>query len=207
MKSFGTLVLIALLTGILFWSSPIFYSADAKASPKDAEPEKTKVRVEPNPVVVVETSKGVIKMLVYKNEAPTTAQNFLELVKNHTYDGTKFHRYEPKFCVQGGDPTGTGRGGSGKSIPLEINRQLKHSEAGMVGMARGPKRDSASSQFYIILGPQSGLDNEFAVFAKVTEGLDIVFTLRKGDTMDSLYLEGSKKEPKKETKKESKKEG
>jgi peptidyl-prolyl cis-trans isomerase B (cyclophilin B) len=186
---------------------PNSYSADAKPLPIGAAGEKQKVRQEANPVVVVETSKGTFKMLVYRNEVPNTAENFLELVKNHTYDGTKFHRYETKFCVQGGDPTGTGRGGTGKTIPLEINRQLKHSEAGMVGMARGKDKDSASSQFYIILGPQSGLDNEYAVFAKVTEGLDNVFAIRKGDTMDSLFLEGTKKEkePKKEPKKESKK--
>lgn len=182
---------------------PNFCSADAKASLNLLGGDKPKA----DPVIVVETSKGPFKMVVYRNEVPTTAENFLELVKNHTYDGTKFHRYEPKFCIQGGDPTGTGSGGTGKTIPLEINKQLKHSEAGMVGMARGKDKDSASSQFYIILGPQSGLDNDYAVFGKVTEGLDIVFALRKDDTMDSLYLEGSKKEkePKKEPKKESKK--
>ncbi len=141
-------------------------------------------------------------MTVFKNELPVTSGAFLDLVKNGTYNGTAFHRYEPKFCIQGGDPTGTGRGGTEKKIPLETSKRLRHSEAGMVGMAHYIKdKDSASSQFYIILGPQSGLDNDFAVFAKVTEGLETVFALRKGDTMDSVFLEGTKKESKKETKK------
>lgn len=173
---------------------------------------------EPNPVVVVDTNKGQFKLVVYKNEAPITAGNFLDLVNRKVYNGTTFHRYEPKFCIQGGDPTGTNRGGSGKSIPLEINKQLRHSEAGMVAMARGKDRNSASSQFYIILSPQSGLDNDYAVFAKVIEGLDTVFAIRKGDTMTNLAIDGTirdfkpKKEPKpekldkeeKEAKKEAK---
>ncbi|MBX9667041.1 MAG: peptidylprolyl isomerase [Candidatus Obscuribacterales bacterium] len=159
-------------------------------------------KAEPDPVVVVETNKGPFKMIVFRNDMPNTAGAFLDIVKNGTYNGTTFHRYEPKFCIQGGDPTGTGHGGTGQKLPLEINKRIRHTEAGMIGMAHYPSdKDSGSSQFYIILGPQSGLDNDYAVFAKVTEGLETVFTLRKGDTMDSVFLEGTKKESKKEAKK------
>jgi cyclophilin family peptidyl-prolyl cis-trans isomerase len=159
---------------------------------------------EPNPVVVVDTNKGQFKLVVYKNEVPITAGNFIDLVNRKIYNGTTFHRYEPKFCIQGGDPTGTTRGGSGKTIPLEINKQLRHSESGMVGMARGKDRNSASSQFYIILSPQSGLDNDYAVFAKVIEGLETVFAIRKGDTMTNVAVDGTIKDfkPKKEPKPE-----
>lgn len=176
-----------------------------------------KTKEEPNPIVTVETNKGSFTIVVYKNEVPITAENFLDLVNRKIYNGTTFHRYEPKFCIQGGDPTGTTRGGSGKTIPLEVNKQLRHSEAGMVAMARGKDRDSASSQFYVTLSPQSGLDNDYAVFAKVVDGLETVFAIRKGDTMNNVFVAGTekdlkpKKEPKpdkeaKEAKKEARKE-
>lgn len=201
MKFPGKIAAFSLTIGLSASVCAVFEDAEAKSLLKLGSEKQ-----EPNPIVVIETCKGPIKLLVYRNEMPATAENFLELVQKRTYEGTTFHRYEPKFCVQGGDPTGTGRGGSGKTIPLEINKQVRHSEAGMVGMARGKDRNSASSQFYIILSPQSGLDNDYAVFARVVEGLETVFAIRKGDTMDSVYLEGSKKEAKKETKKDLKKE-
>ncbi|MBX3076292.1 peptidylprolyl isomerase [Candidatus Obscuribacterales bacterium] len=197
----GALYSLVLLTLLLAVPS-LIQSADALPSLKSSAEKPAKE--EANPVVVVDTNKGQFKMVVYKNEVPVTAGNFIDLVNRKVYNGTTFHRYEPKFCIQGGDPTGTTRGGSGKSIPLEINKQLRHSESGMVGMARGKDRNSASSQFYIILSPQSGLDNDYAVFAKVIEGLDTVFAIRKGDTMTNLAVDGTIKDfkPKKEPKPE-----
>lgn len=150
-----------------------------------------------DPVVTVVTNKGNFQIQVFEEEVPVTASNFLSLVKEGFYNGLIFHRYDPNFVIQGGDPTGTGAGGSGKTIPLEISGNLKHSETGMVGLARKSDPNSGSSQFYIILSPRSELDNDYAVFGKVIEGIDIVYQLRKGDKMQEVYIEGS--EPKSKT--------
>lgn len=136
-----------------------------------------------DPVVLMETSKGPIKIRIYKSEVPTTANNFLGLVSQGFYNGLIFHRYEPGFCIQGGDPTGTGRGGSGKTIPLETKPHLKHDAAGVIAMARTNDPNSATSQFYFTLGNASFLDGEYAVFGRVEEGLDNVMQLRVDDKM------------------------
>src|SRR5688572_33458889 len=104
--------------------------------------------------------------------APTTVNNFVVLARDGYYDGLTFHRVEPNFVIQGGCPQGTGTGGSGKHIPLEVSPNLKHGEAGGVAMARSSDPNSASSQFYITLSPTPFLDGNYAVFGRVTEGLD-----------------------------------
>src|SRR5256885_7937163 len=106
----------------------------------------------------IETNKGTIKFRLYEQDVPITAGNFMELAKKGFYDGLTFHRVEPGFVIQGGDPLGNGTGGSGKSIKLEINPNLHHDSAGVVAMARSSDPDSATSQFYITLGPASFLD-------------------------------------------------
>jgi cyclophilin family peptidyl-prolyl cis-trans isomerase len=148
-----------------------------------------------DPVVVMETNKGTIKIKVFKNEAPITGGNFLDLVQRGFYNNLTFHRYEPGFVIQGGDPRGVGTGGftdpstgSERRIKLEIVPGLRHSEAGMVAMARSSDPDSASSQFYITLAPCSNLDGGYAVFGKVIEGLNVVKELRKGDKMTKVSL-------------------
>jgi cyclophilin family peptidyl-prolyl cis-trans isomerase len=88
-----------------------------------------------------------------------------------------FHRVVAGFVIQTGDPTGTGRGGSEKSIKLEIHPDLKHDRAGIVGMARSQDPDSATSQFYITLGPAPHLDGKYAIFGRVIEGLDVVMAI------------------------------
>jgi cyclophilin family peptidyl-prolyl cis-trans isomerase len=140
------------------------------------------------PVVTMETSKGIIKMVIYKKDAPITAGNFLDLVQRGFYNGLIFHRHEPGFVIQGGDPQGNGTGGfidpltrTERQIPLEIKPQLRHSEAGMVAMARSGDPNSASSQFYITLSPSPKLDNNYAVFGKVIDGMPVVMNLRRGD--------------------------
>lgn len=147
-----------------------------------------------NPVVVLETNKGTIKMEIYTTGAPKTSENFLDLVKRGFYDGKTFHRYEPGFVIQGGCPHGTGTGGftdpsTGRErrIPLEVSANLKHNAAGVVAMARANDPNSASCQFYITLAPASFLDMNYAVFGKVTEGLDVVQQLRANDKMTKVY--------------------
>jgi cyclophilin family peptidyl-prolyl cis-trans isomerase len=147
-----------------------------------------------NPIVVLETNKGTIKIQVFKAEAPITAGNFMDLVHRGFYNGLVFHRYVPGFVIQGGDPTGTGTGGfidpqthSRRTIPLEIKPNLRHDAAGMVAMARSDSPDSASCQFYITLAPQSPLDGKYAVFGKVIDGMNVVQQLRADDKMTKVY--------------------
>lgn len=152
-----------------------------------------------DPVVLIETTKGPIKIKVFKKEAPITAGNFLDLVQRKFYDGLTFHRYEPGFVIQGGDPTGTGSGnfrdpktGHDRTIKLEKVPSLKHDAPGMVAMARTSDPDSASCQFYITLADASFLDNPpgYAVFGKVVDGLPNALKLRKGDKMTKVRIEG-----------------
>ena len=149
-----------------------------------------------NRTAVLDTSKGIIKIELYEDLAPITAANFIDLVGRGFYNGLSFHRYEPGFVIQGGDPVGNGTGdfqdpGTGKkrTIPLEVTPKLKHDAAGVVAMARGTDRDSASCQFYITLAPATFLDPNYAVFGRVTEGLPAALQLRKGDKMISAKLD------------------
>jgi cyclophilin family peptidyl-prolyl cis-trans isomerase len=144
---------------------------------------------------VIETDKGQITVELYEDKAPITSSNFIDLVQRGFYDGLKFHRYEPGFVIQGGDPFGNGTGGfrdpatgRERTISLEVSPELKHGPAGALAMARSQNPNSASSQFYITLGQAAFLDMQYAVFGRVTEGMDVVNQLRAGDVMNSVRL-------------------
>lgn len=137
---------------------------------------------------IIETNKGTIKFTLHEELAPITTANFVELAEGGFYDGLTFHRVEPNFVIQGGDPNGNGTGGSNKRIKLEVSPNLKHGDAGAVAMARSQHPDSASSQFYITLGPAPFLDMNYAVFGRVTEGMDVVRQIRVGDRMNSVQI-------------------
>jgi cyclophilin family peptidyl-prolyl cis-trans isomerase len=141
-----------------------------------------------NRTAVIETNKGTIKFTLNEDLAPITTANFIELAQRNFYDGLKFHRVEPNFVIQGGCPHGTGTGGSGKNIPLEVTPNLKHGDEGAVAMARSSAPNSASSQFYITLAPTPFLDGNYAVFGRVTEGMDVVRQIRVGDVMNSVRI-------------------
>lgn len=148
-----------------------------------------------NRKAIIETNKGAITVELYEDKAPITAGNFIDLIGRGFYDGLTFHRYEPNFVIQGGDPVGNGTGGftdpqTGRErrIKLEVSRELPHGEAGAVAMARSSNPDSASCQFYITLGPAAFLDMQYAVFGRVTDGLDVVKQLRAGDRMTRVSL-------------------
>ncbi|MCX9012628.1 MAG: peptidylprolyl isomerase [Candidatus Methanoperedens sp.] len=135
-----------------------------------------------NRTAILETVKGKIKFELFENEAPITTKNFIDLTNKGFYNGLTFHRVEPGFVIQGGDPKGNGTGGSGKTIPLEIAPSLTHKK-GAVGMARSQDPNSASSQFYICLEDAKFLDKNYAVFGQVIEGQDVASKIRKGDKM------------------------
>ncbi|NIK78224.1 peptidyl-prolyl cis-trans isomerase B (cyclophilin B) [Paenibacillus castaneae] len=132
-----------------------------------------------HPVVTIELSNDkIIKLELYPEVAPNTVNNFISLINKKFYDGTIFHRVIPKFMIQGGDPDGTGMGGPGYSIPGEFGsngfeNKLKHTR-GVLSMARSGNPDSAGSQFFIMVADAPSLDNEYASFGMVTEGMDAV---------------------------------
>lgn len=137
--------------------------------------------------VVMKTNKGTIKFKFYSSDAPNHTKRIAELINQSFYNGLKFHRVIPNFVAQGGDPTGSGSGGSGKNIKAEFNKR-RHME-GAVGMARASDPDSADSQFYFVLAPQPHLDSGYTVFGQVTEGMDVVKSLAVGDTMDQVVIQ------------------
>jgi peptidyl-prolyl cis-trans isomerase B (cyclophilin B) len=144
-------------------------------------------------VAVITTPKGVIKFKFFCDDAPKHAAAFVELAEKGFYDGTKFHRVEPGFVIQGGDPHSRdgsgpeGTGGPGYNLAAEFNSR-PHLD-GTVAMARAGHPDSAGSQFYICLGRQAFLDGNYTVFGQVTEGLDVVRSITRGDVMESVTIE------------------
>ncbi|MCB0416500.1 MAG: peptidylprolyl isomerase [Bdellovibrionales bacterium] len=137
--------------------------------------------------MVIETEHGSIEIGFYPEEAPKTVERIKELVSQGFYNGLSFHRVEPGFVVQGGDPRGNGTGGSGKKLPAEFNAH-KHVE-GTVAMARaGHDPNSADSQFYICLGTFPHLDGSYTVFGHVVSGMEAVRAIRPGDKMVSVKL-------------------
>lgn len=126
-----------------------------------------------NPIVVFETNQGTFKAELFKDKAPLTAQNFLDLTNKGFYNGLKFHRVIADFMLQGGDPNGNGTGGPGYKIRDEFGVGLKHSTPGMLSMANaGP--NTGGSQFFVTLVPTPWLDGKHAIFGKVIEGMDVV---------------------------------
>ena len=132
-----------------------------------------------NPIVTLEMENGnTIKIELYPEIAPQTVKNFVSLVSEGFYDGLIFHRVIPSFMIQGGDPNGTGMGGSKQNIPGEFSangfkNDLTH-DRGVISMARTSDPNSASSQFFIVVKASSHLDGQYASFGKVIEGIEEV---------------------------------
>jgi cyclophilin family peptidyl-prolyl cis-trans isomerase len=140
---------------------------------------------------------GEIAIEFFPADAPRTVENFLKLAGQGFYDGTTFHRVEPGFVVQGGDPLSKtlpagharlGTGGPGHTVKAEFNKQ-KHVR-GVVAMARSQDPDSAGSQFYITLGPAHFLDGKYTVFGRVTSGMNVVDGIRVGDRIKTVKIVG-----------------
>ena len=136
------------------------------------------------------TEKGDIIVDLDAGKAPMTVNNFVFLAREGFYDDVIFHRVEPGFVIQGGDPIGNGTGGPGYTVPAEIG--LEHVE-GAIAMARlsdqaNPERASSGSQFYITLAPTPHLDGAYTVFGHVVEGMDVVQSIEIGDVMESVTI-------------------
>lgn len=139
---------------------------------------------------IITTSKGEITISLDARAAPQTVNNFVFLANQGFYDGLTFHRVEPGFVIQGGDPLGSGRGGPGYTLPAEI--RLRHT-IGTIGMARlgdiaNPNRDSSGSQFYITLAPAPQLDGEYTPFGQVIMGMDVVHRIAEGDVIQKIAI-------------------
>jgi peptidyl-prolyl cis-trans isomerase B (cyclophilin B) len=131
---------------------------------------------------VITTDKGDIELELYPQHAPKTVNNFVFLAQDGFYDGVTFHRVIARFMIQGGDPTGTGRGGPGYRFEDELDDNPLLHERGVISMANaGP--DTNGSQFFITHGPQPHLDGRHTVFGRVTAGQDIVDSIEQGDRM------------------------
>jgi peptidyl-prolyl cis-trans isomerase-like 1 len=126
--------------------------------------------------VLLWTSIGEFTVELYHTHTPKTARNFYELARRGYFDNVAFHRIVRDFVIQGGDPTGTGRGGEsiyGGPFEDEVTRELKHTGAGILSMANsGPHTNG--SQFFITLGPQPSLDGKHTVFGRVCKGMETV---------------------------------
>ncbi len=137
--------------------------------------------------LMIETNRGSMELELYPEHAPKTVNNFVFLAKEGYYDGVVFHRVISNFMIQGGDPTGTGRGGPGYKFEDEVaGNPLKH-ERCVISMANaGPNTNG--SQFFITHSPQTHLDGKHTVFGRVVTGLDVVDTIEQGDTMVKLTV-------------------
>ena len=168
-------------------------TAQSDATQEEDGMHVSDVKVTGKEVVVITTPKGVVKFEFYADDAPNHVASFIELARAGFYDGTTFHRVEPGFVIQGGDPntkTGSGpagTGGPGYNLKAEFNSR-PHLE-GTVSMARSQNPDSAGSQFYICLGAQPFLDGQYTVFGQVLEGMDVVKAIQVGDVMESVRIE------------------
>lgn len=166
LRRFAALALVAAVSGL---------SAEAAAAPAkpDVEPAKPAATAVTDIRVVLKTSKGDIEATIFASKVPMTAANFLNLAKHGYYDGIAFHRVIENFMIQGGDPTGSGRGGPGYKFADEFDKSLRHSKPGIFSMANsGPGTNG--SQFFITMAATPFLDNRHSVFGEVTKGQDVV---------------------------------
>ncbi len=170
MKRFVTLLLVL--------SALLLTACGSQSSAGTAEPF-TKVRH----AELTIKDYGTIKLELDEGTAPITVANFIKLAKAGFYDGLTFHRIIDGFMIQGGDPLGTGFGGSDKTIKGEfssngVNNPISHTK-GVLSMARGDEPDSGSSQFFITVADSTFLDGNYAAFGRVTEGMEIAEQIAK----------------------------
>jgi cyclophilin family peptidyl-prolyl cis-trans isomerase/protein-disulfide isomerase len=151
------------------------------------EPPSITIDVTRKYLATIKTAKGEMIVELDPSAAPNTVNNFIYLANNGFYDGLTFHRVEPGFVIQGGDPVGNGSGGPGYDVPPEIN--LKHVE-GAIAMARtgGPAETTpnSGSQFYITLGAQPNLDGQYTSFGRTISGMEVAMQIAIGDTIERI---------------------
>ena len=135
---------------------------------------------------VLDTDKGEIRLRLFADKTPKTVNNFVFLSRQGFYNGTIFHRVIKDFMAQGGDPTGTGRGGPGYSFADEFQPSLRHDKPGVLSMANaGPNTNG--SQFFITHVPTPWLDGKHSVFGQVVDGMDVLLSISPRDPQRPEY--------------------
>ncbi len=176
---------ILCLTALLALGGCAFHTeTPAPKTVMPTEEPDTVVFEEGKPVNVTITMAdgGVMKLALYHDKAPKTVENFVKLAKEGFYDGLTFHRIISGFMIQGGDPEGTGFGGSDETIPGEFamngfaQNDISHVR-GVISMARSQNPNSASSQFFIVHADATFLDGQYAAFGMLTEGFEVLDAL------------------------------
>ncbi len=189
-----SVIVVALLLSVVVAgcapSKPAMPANPAKRNNMYSEPPEMQIDASKSYIATISTAKGDIVVQLDANAAPLTVNNFVFLARQGFYNGLTFHRVEPGFVIQGGDPLGNGTGGPGYTVPAEIG--LPHVE-GAIAMARkadqvNPTRASSGSQFYITLAPTPFLDGAYTVFGHVIEGMDVVQSITVGDVIEKIII-------------------
>ncbi|TSC92229.1 MAG: peptidyl-prolyl isomerase [Candidatus Berkelbacteria bacterium Licking1014_85] len=135
---------------------------------------------------IIATEKGIIRIELFASEAPKTVSNFIYLAQNGFYNGLTFHRVEPGFVIQGGDPKGNGTGDPG--YKFEDEKVVRDYDAGIVAMANsGPNTNG--SQFFIMFEDNKALPKQYTIFGKVLSGMEVVRAIKISDKMQTITIE------------------
>ena len=139
--------------------------------------------------VKISTDRGDMIAELYDEATPITVKNFTDLIGKGFYNGLNFHRVLPNFVVQGGCPEGTGRGGPGYNIQCEVTAPNQYHDKGVLSMAHAG-RNSGGSQFFVVLSRSktAHLDGGHTCFGKLTEGLDVLDTIKQNDSIDKIII-------------------
>ncbi len=140
-------------------------------------------------IAEIHTSKGIMKVKFFEEDAPKTVANFIKLSESGYYDELTFHRVIPNFVIQGGCPDGTGAGGPGYTIDCELDGNNQYHDKGVLSMAHAGK-NTGGSQFFVCLSRENTqhLDRHHTCFGKVFEGLDIVDDIRQDDVIEKIVI-------------------
>ncbi len=150
--------------------------AKTNDGPRKTYTERPPMTIDPQKkyAAVITTPRGDITVRLRPDVAPQTVNSFVFLAREGFYNGTTWHRVIPNFMAQGGDPTGTGTGGPGYSVPAEFTDKILFDRPGILAMARSSDPNSAGSQFFITNAPAPHLNNQYTPFGEVIDGLDVV---------------------------------
>ena len=172
------LVIGTVLAVLTFGTLQLMKYMESKNPPDDAS--ATADAMKERPMLYMDIPGGRVTIELLPDVAPRHVARITELAAQGFYDGVAFHRVVEDFVAQGGDPTGTGRGGSGQHIPAEFSQTEKHVR-GAVSMARTADPNSADSQFFIVLADSFFLDGQYTIWGRVTEGMEHVDALKRGE--------------------------
>jgi len=137
----------------------------------------------------IHTSKGVMKIEFFEEDAPNTVKNFVDLINNDFYNGLTFHRVIPNFVIQGGCPQGTGAGGPGYKIDCELDGENQFHDRGVLSMAHAG-RNTGGSQFFICHSRDNTahLDRNHTCFGRVYDGLEVIDEIEGGDVIEKIVV-------------------